>query len=174
MFSAVPCRQGLCYGFIGLVCGRNLWIKVISHCSIFSQAVKLHFTFVLIRERDREQHMVLKCRHPFGGRQGRNLKDVAHKLQSNRVIQSSVCWWHATFMHGSVMVTYLTVVCPRPRPRPQPLASFNTKRVRWNVRLWVAGLLGFSDPPDQLHPLFHPSQGFCTFFYLVFIIDNSK
>lgn len=63
MFSAVPCRQGslteclLCYGFIGLVCGRNLWIKVISHCSTFSQAVKLPFTFVPLAERDRERHM---------------------------------------------------------------------------------------------------------------------
>lgn len=63
MFSAVPCRQSslteclLCYGFIGLVCGRNLWIKVISHCSTFSQAVKLPFTFVPLRERDRERHM---------------------------------------------------------------------------------------------------------------------
>lgn len=47
----------LCYGFIGLVCGRNLWIKVISHCSTFSQAVKLPFTFVPLRERDRERHM---------------------------------------------------------------------------------------------------------------------
>lgn len=61
--SAVPCRQGplteclLCYGFIGLVCGRNLWIKVISHCSTFSQAVKLPFTFVPLAERDRERHM---------------------------------------------------------------------------------------------------------------------
>lgn len=63
MSSAVPCRQGslteclLCYGFIGLVCGRNLWIKVISHCSTFSQAVKLPFTFVPLAERDRERHM---------------------------------------------------------------------------------------------------------------------
>lgn len=63
MFSAVPCRQSslteclLCYGFIGLVCGRNLWIKVISHCSTFSQAVKLPFTFVPLGERDRERHM---------------------------------------------------------------------------------------------------------------------
>lgn len=61
--SAVPCRQGslteclLCYGFIELVCSRNLWIKVISHCSTFSQAVKLPFTFVPLGERDREQHM---------------------------------------------------------------------------------------------------------------------
>lgn len=47
----------LCYGFIGLVCGRNLWIKVISHCSTFSQAVKLPFTFVPLREQDRERHM---------------------------------------------------------------------------------------------------------------------
>lgn len=61
--SAVPCRQGslteclCCYGFIGLVCGRNLWIKVISHCSTFSQAVKLPFTFVPLRGQDRERHM---------------------------------------------------------------------------------------------------------------------
>lgn len=61
--SAVPCRQGslteclLCYGFIGLVCSRNLWIKVISHCSTFSQAVKLPFTFVPLGVRDRERHM---------------------------------------------------------------------------------------------------------------------
>jgi len=46
-----------CYGFIELVCGRNLWIKVISLSLRFSQDVKLPFTFVCFSERDSKRHM---------------------------------------------------------------------------------------------------------------------
>lgn len=55
VFSLVPlspCCPFPCSGFIGLACGRNLWIKVISHSSTFSQAVKLPFTFVPLWEWD--------------------------------------------------------------------------------------------------------------------------
>lgn len=70
-----------CYGFTELVCARNLWIKVISHCLRFSQDVKLPFTFVSqIADNTCSRAAQQTLEKAPGGGPENNLKDTHRKL----------------------------------------------------------------------------------------------